>query len=47
MQKTIRDLFTQDEWEMFAKKLVPQLQEISELTLPDCMDPEEEPRGTE
>lgn len=41
MQKTIQDLFTQEEWEMFSKNFVPQLLDIADLTLPEGMDGEE------
>ncbi len=40
MSKTIRDLFTKEEWELFGMKTAVQLQQISELELPEQMEAE-------
>lgn len=33
MNKTIRDLFTQEEWDILAEDLIPVLEEIAEFPL--------------
>lgn len=33
MNKTIRDLFTEEEWELLAGKLLPELKPIANLPL--------------
>jgi|GEM_PF-6335991 len=40
MSKTIRDLFSNEEWEIFAVKIAPQLQQIGDLILPEEMETE-------
>ena len=40
MSKTIRDLFTNEEWEIFAVKIVPRLQQIGDLSLPEELETE-------
>ena len=45
MPKTIRDLFTPEEWELFSNNFVPQLQEIAQLTLPEGTNEEESDHG--
>ena len=40
MSKTIRDLFTKEEWELFGLKTVIQLQQIADLELPEQFEAE-------
>lgn len=41
MSKTIRDLFTLEEWEALAQSLVPRLAEIADLPLSRDVQPKE------
>ncbi len=47
MNKTIRDLFTQEEWEILTEKSVPELCEIEDYPLPDNMTGVEEAHGSQ
>ena len=40
MSKTIRDLFTTEEWELFGMKTAVQLQQIADMELPEDMETE-------
>ena len=40
MGKTIRDLFTKEEWELFSTRVCDQLQKIADLKLPEEMEQE-------
>lgn len=42
MNKTIRDLFTQEEWETLAEDLLPRLRKIAALPLIDKEGAEDE-----
>lgn len=35
MSKNIQDLFTESEWELLARDLLPQLKQIASLPLPE------------
>jgi len=40
MNRTIRDLFTEEEWDVFCSELLPELNTIGELPLPDILEKE-------